>query len=211
MISLKKNIKPLRVTVSTFIQKTVSFNGDEWSTKNNPEAFQHLDTSSAAALSSHKLTKFYKSLINLLFIPATYTRANLASIQNELKGLLVNSFCCTPHFRGLQLGYRCQNGFQSSQGCPTGCVQSVVYMKLHWVSSQGKKSCLSLGCFPVWLFLPGWDLRHIADVLTEAGVRSLQEVLVFKPNWETQSEPWLSVHAYFGFRVLGGTLWYHYL
>lgn len=35
-------------------------------------------------------------------------------------------------------------------------------------------------------------------------VRSLTDLWVFKPNWEMQSEPWLTVRAYFGFHLLWG-------
>lgn len=62
-------------------------------------------------------------------------------------------------------------------------------------AKEGRKSSLLLECFPAWLSLPGWDFCCTPD---------MADAWAFKPNWETQSEPWLTVRAYFGFHLLRG-------
>lgn len=131
---------------------------------------------------SHKLTKFSKSVVSRLSCHLT-------------RSFLINSPRWTPYLWELQIGCRCQNGFQGRQGRPSGRVQSAVCMALQWISSQGRKSSLLLECFPAWLSSPGWDFCCTPD---------MADAWAFKPNWEMQSEPWLTVHAYFGFHLLRG-------
>lgn len=95
---------------------------------------------------SHDLTKTSKSVISLLFIPATHSRANLVLLHEDSKVFLF-LFKQQPALNSAfpRISDRmCTSKRLSGLEHPAGCVRSAACTELQRFSSQGKMS------FPVW-------------------------------------------------------------
>lgn len=95
---------------------------------------------------SHDLTKISKSVISLLFIPATHSTANLVLLHEDSKVFLF-LFKQQPALNSAfpRISDRmCMSKRLSGLKHPAGCVQSAACTEFQRFSSQGKRS------FPVW-------------------------------------------------------------
>lgn len=125
---------------------------------------------------------------------------------------VINSLNCSLHFWGLQNECRCQMASRALKDILVGVcsLQSVCSLYGVTLGQQPRKEellvVLMLSCLCLFLQYLNKISATYRIMLTMAGLWSLKDVWVFKSNWDMQCEPWLTVHAYFGFLLL----WEHH-